>query len=158
MLSSMNAPQVLLQTAHHEAGHAVACLLRGEGEVDAVSLSGDRHGEGLTSGRMKPADEAFISYAGPWAEGRYLWTQDSAADEDLDDYVTGCLLDQPADATPVLDFERNLVGQRELVAATYQVWDMELAREWDWIERIAAALLAAPGRQLSGGCIEDLRQ
>lgn len=69
--------------AWHEAGHAVAAVMRGQSTLLSVAL-GYRHGEGLTRRRGKPMDDAFFAFAGPWAEDRYRGGVREVADEDQD--------------------------------------------------------------------------
>jgi hypothetical protein len=64
--------------AHHEAGHAVAVVLRG-GVVDHIAL-GDPTDDGLLDadreliGRTRHtparAEQSFVAFAGPWAQWR----------------------------------------------------------------------------------------
>lgn len=60
-------------TAHHEAGHAVAAEMRGDGEVRALAIEPTDQYLGKTWFRAKPADLAFVTFAGPWAEARCRW-------------------------------------------------------------------------------------
>src|SRR4051794_12442550 len=47
--------------AWHEAGHAVAAVMRGGSSLTSVTL-GARHGEGLTNHRSKSFDSGFITF------------------------------------------------------------------------------------------------
>ena len=62
-------------TACHEAGHAVAALMRGGGEITSITIEPTADYLGYTWTRIKPFDRAFIIYAGPWAEARAQWTE-----------------------------------------------------------------------------------
>ena len=57
-------------TACREAGHAVAALMRGGGEITSITIEPTADYLGYTWTRIKPFDRAFIIYAGPWAEAR----------------------------------------------------------------------------------------
>ena len=140
--------------AHHEAGHAVAAVSRGGSRLTAVTLDPDRHGEGLTRSRHKPVDDAFITYAGPWAEARHAWHQDlqtGAADQDFDfgDYLFAVIIDQPDDAAVILAAEREEEKfrallhpeDRERVTPQRVVWGQELEQKWPVIQAVAARLL-----------------
>jgi hypothetical protein len=65
-------------TAHHEAGHAVAAVLRG-GEVlhvlvgdptDEGLIDAEREWKGVVRHRSMSWDVPFIAFAGPWAQWR----------------------------------------------------------------------------------------
>lgn len=136
-------------TAHHEAGHAVAAVLRGGSSLTSVTLS-EAHGEGITWGRHKPADSSFFAYAGPWAEARYAWPADVPLDgEDaewltFEDYVTGVILHQPSDAAAVAAHDQQVMDLRAQgldVPAAYTVWHDELERVWPAVQQVAAWLL-----------------
>jgi hypothetical protein len=73
-------------TAHHEAGHAVAALLRGA-ELTSITIDPTPERAGYTGFRGKRWDSQFFTYAGPWAEARSQWTEDSLDGVDDD----GCL-------------------------------------------------------------------
>lgn len=137
-------------TAHHEAGHAVASVMRGGSSFRSVDLSRADEGHGLTLHRCKPTDGPFIAYAGPWAEARYLWPADVPLDGEDDDgmtfgdYVAGIFLGQPDDAAALApDDERVLLLRAHGVEVDpYAVWHMELERAWPAVQRVAARLLA----------------
>lgn len=83
-----------LLTAHHEAGHAVAALMRGDGELRSITIEPTAAYLGHTGYRGKPCDAAFVTYAGPWAEARAQWPLPTLEGEDDDglafeDYVSG---------------------------------------------------------------------
>lgn len=98
-----------VRAAWHEAGHAVAHLMRGGGELHRIDIDEQTHGNGYTAGRAKPCDLGFITYAGPWAEARYLWLVGPDEDDldekpNLSDIVVCCLLEQPADSVALRTF------------------------------------------------------
>ncbi|MGY1697374.1 hypothetical protein ACI780_20945 [Geodermatophilus sp. SYSU D00814] len=135
--------------AWHEAGHAVAAVMRGDSRLITVGL-GDRHGEGTTWRRGAAWDGPFVAYAGPWAEARRTWGDRDLEDEDddgltFDDYLLGVLLEQRDDAA-VLDaasLEARATGLApERNRQTEMVWRMELERVWPTIAAVSKALLA----------------
>lgn len=75
------------RTAYHEAGHAIAAALCAVAwtEVRLVASGAERLEEGLDAWtefvaehyeETSPANRAFIAWAGPWAEARYLAPRD----------------------------------------------------------------------------------
>ncbi len=158
-------------TAFHEAGHAVAALMRGGSSLLSVNLSDTSHGEGITWHRSPVWDQPFIAYAGPWAEVRHAWGDlpaDALDDEGytFDDLLSACLLfgggaDDADHVVPTLSIDgmaENLgmtVGSDEdeeqlsqLVAATESIWRRELEQAWPVITTVAARLLA--GESVTG--------
>lgn len=137
-------------TAHHEAGHAVASVMRGGSSFRSVDLSNADDGHGLTLHRCKPTDGPFIAYAGPWAEARYLWPADVPLDgEDeegttFDEHVTGVLLGQPDDAAALAADDERVQQLRAFGVEVdpYAVWHMELERVWPAVQSVAAQLLS----------------
>ena len=73
-------------TAHHEAGHAVATLMRGRGELVSVTIDPTDDYLGRTSHRGNPwgDDALFVTFAGPWAEAYAEWPLHSLDGEDDD--------------------------------------------------------------------------
>lgn len=60
-------------TAIHEAGHAVAAVLRG-GTFDVISIEPTVTRDGFIRTREVAAcDYPFVIFAGPWAEARVQW-------------------------------------------------------------------------------------
>ena len=150
----MNAHDVKQRelAAIHEAGHAVAAVMRGGSTLTSVSLS-DQHGEGITWSNSKPCDSGFGAYAGPWAEARHLWGDRPLDAEDengcaFGDVVMGVLWEQQHGTD--LDMWRRDAAEHarvcELVgvspAARDEVWDMELSRVWPAVQSVGALLLA----------------
>jgi hypothetical protein len=139
-------------TAHHEAGHAVAAVMRGAGELRSVTIERTDEYLGHTGFRGKPCDSAFVTYAGPWAEARAQWPHPTLDGEDDDgcifgDYVTGAfLLNADGDGA---DYRRHcaddgalLGGHAHLLGSREDVWSYELERQWPVIQQIAMRLLA----------------
>jgi hypothetical protein len=144
-----------LLTAHHEAGHAVAALMRGGGELRSITIEPTAAYQGHTGYRGKPCDSAFVTYAGPWAEARAQWALATLEDEDDDgctfeDYVTAAFL-RNADG----DGEQYRRAQ-EADAALYgpefghlaygreEHWSRELEESWPAVQQLAAMLMDGP--------------
>ena len=152
-------------TACHEAGHAVACLLRG-GEVDSISVEPTARHDGIT--HCRGSDFAFRTYAGPWAEARAQWPNPTldGCDEDgctFDDYVTRVFSTNTSDSDffqyqlemdgplqPVLDAVWRQIRPNESggdlsprgIVARQETWDSELEHAWPVIQRVAERLLS----------------
>lgn len=136
-------------TAHHEAGHAAASVMRGGSTFRSVDLTNADGGHGLTLFRAKATDHPFIAYAGPWAEARLQWPAGVALDgEDddgmtFDDYVDGALLTQPDDRQELQPHDDHVAQLRALGVDVepYAVWLIELEAAWPAVQSIAARLL-----------------
>ncbi len=142
------------QTAHHEAGHAVAVLSRGEGELKSVTIEPTAEYAGHTGFRSKVFDSAFIAYAGPWAEARCQWPDNlglDAHDEEgltFDDYVASAWLRNPDD---LADYKASCAADvtafgypAHLVELREESWARELEDRWPVIRQIAELLLCGP--------------
>ncbi len=68
--------------AHHQAGHAVAVLMRGGGRLHYIDISETAGHRGYTHFSAKVFDFAFIRFAGPFAEARAQWPHDDLDGED----------------------------------------------------------------------------
>jgi len=143
-------------TAYHEAGHAVAGVMRGS-VLRSVHL-GEVAGDGLTVHRGPSWDDPFISYAGPWAEARFIWGDRPADEEDEDylvfaDHLFGVFLGVGAEDWAVLrEHFAGLAGLAamlppeitagDLERITESKWTLELQAVWPAIETVATSLLA----------------
>jgi hypothetical protein len=139
-----------LVNAHHEAGHAVAAVLRG-GVVEHIALGDptddgllDAHRElvGRTRHTSAPADWPFIAFAGPWAEWRIETERGDADGMDLWDWLDTDWLNQ-CDDDPFSDYA--LIGYDDedgLSDASLDVWTREIEPHWPAIAAVAAAALA----------------
>jgi len=142
--------------AYHEAGHAIAGCMRGS-ILRSITL-GEEDGSGLTVHREPAGGDSCTSYAGPWAEARFIWG-DRPADEEDEDYLTlaghlfGVFLG--AGAEDWQEVSEHFAGLAELagllppeitvddlVRLTEQVWARELQAVWPAIETVATSLLA----------------
>lgn len=138
--------------AYHEAGHAVAVLMRGGSTLEHVRLVVGQHGAG-TRASMKEWDWAFYTWAGAWAEARFTWG-DRAMHEDYDgvtfqDHLTEVLRHQPADrnayrrAAAEHDAMLQSAGfnAQQLRQSTERTWCQELSDVWPAVEYVAEKLL-----------------
>jgi hypothetical protein len=146
MLESTRLREV---TAHHEAGHAVALLIRGGGRLDYIDIYETADYRGYTHWNGKVFDIAFITYAGPWAEARAQWP---LADLDgLDD--DGCTFDDHVTAAFLANIDGDFEAYETCLAsdptflASFQssreeCWNNELERVWPVVREVARLLLA----------------
>jgi hypothetical protein len=168
MNDAQRAEAEISLTAHHEAGHAVAALMRGGGEVVSITIVPTPEYFGFTHTRVKIFDTAFLTYAGPLAEARSHWPEgvpldDEYGDDDDDDvtfgdYVTAafirnadgdlekyveCWKTDPALAA----IDSGLLSAPEGVSVPTQGsveagWDTELERyAWPAVRALAVRLL-----------------
>lgn len=135
-------------TAHHEAGHAMAAVMRGA-QLHYVSITADGDSLGFTHFTGKCCDRAFITYAGPWAEARAQWPTNDLNDEDNDgntfaDHVVGAFLaniDGDAEVyQSALKSESLGPADPALLAVREGAWGRELQRVWPVIQRTARLL------------------
>ncbi|MGX9297740.1 M50 family metallopeptidase [Tsukamurella paurometabola] len=142
-------------TAHHEAGHAIAAVMRGGSSLRSVTIDLNQPGHGLTLHRSAPWDFGFIAYAGPWAEARFLWGErpfDERDEDDCDfsDYVVGVLVNQPDDAAvwrawrndPVQVAVRREMDRHGLDSQPEDIWHYELESVWPQIQTLAHRIRA----------------
>jgi hypothetical protein len=147
------------QTAHHEAGHAVATLLRGGGELLSITIAPAGDYLGHTESRTKAVagtDRLFITFAGPWAEARAQWAMPSLDREDddgctFDDHLCGAwMVNADGDSDAYEDMRGEEVRFAEYLGITpgelrdrrERGWGDELERAWPVIQQVAKLLLA----------------
>lgn len=144
--------------AHHEAGHAVAATMRGDGAFTGLDLEATRERDAITYTRTKPCDVPFVAYAGPWAEARATWGDRPLDGQDDDgatfpDYIAAAFLmgghddledmkrhdllpaDPPDGWTGGLDAWRKVPQTRE------RLWGEELEYAWPTIRAVAAHIM-----------------
>ncbi|HVG84264.1 MAG TPA: hypothetical protein VM820_07085 [Vicinamibacterales bacterium] len=154
-------------TAHHEAGHAMAAVMRGGSSLRGVTIDVDRPGHGLTLLRTAPWDTGFMAYAGPWAEARFVWGNrplDAHNDNDctFSDCVVGVLLHQSDDAAmwgawhhePAQESVRQAMADLGMTFAPEEVWDRELELVWPEIQTLAQRIRA--GESVTDTEVRDL--
>jgi len=154
-------------TAYHEAGHAVAGCMRGS-VLCSVRLCED--GDGLTVHRGPSWDNPFATYAGPWAETRFIWG-DRPADEETEDYLVfadrlfdvflGCgagdrkvLSEHFASYTGLAAMLPPEVTAGDLERVIEQKRTCELEAVWPAIETVATSLLA--GEEITHASVNAL--
>lgn len=143
-------------TAYHEAGHAVACVMRG-GRITSITIDPDpaegKHGETWSHGMQH--DESFVIYAGPWAETRSQWAADGLndirdTDDDgctFDDRLTTCFIHNKADLASYEHYcdeidRRWLPPQlQHSLDGREEIWSHELEQQWAVIHQVAQLLL-----------------
>jgi hypothetical protein len=137
-------------TAHHEAGHAVAVVMRG-GQLHYIDLTATDEYRGYTHFSSKSCDSAFIIYGGLFAEARVKWPLADLDGEDDDgctfpNYVWGALsanIDGDNEAyKAALDSESAAAELAPFQPRREQVWRKELERVWPVIREVARLRLA----------------
>lgn len=155
----MTTDEELRLTAHHEAGHAVAAVMRGHTlRTITIRLSDGLLGHTLYRGHTW--DHAFIAWAGPWAQARCQWSLDGTvelddehpeeghifADELVGAFMSGGMEDHQAvreglsEAVAALERQDPALAQ-EVTHNTEQTWCMELCGMWTVIQQVAQWLL-----------------
>ena len=158
-------------TAHHEAGHVVAAIMRGK-TLNHVTIDRTHEHLGFTGYRGTPMDAGFISYAGIWSEAKFFFENDQERDADsmFQDYEVAAWMTQHDDRASVEKaLETFGLGGvlppeaiEQIIAAapdwlpkpeqTLDVWRHELDALWPAIEAVAADLLA--GRDVTTETVE----
>lgn len=153
-------------TAYHEAGHAVAAVMRG-GRVISISIEpvpGCHDGETWTT--QQQWDNSFVYFAGPWAEARRLWPAGTLnnLDEDgltFNTYILGRFLRNPDDTQNYahwceLDRLMLPVQARDYynVSSRENTYGIELEEEWPAISEVARLRLA--GVEVTTEMIQEL--
>ena len=142
-------------TACHEAGHAVAAVLRG-GTFDCISIEPTVTRDGFIHTRgVKACDAEFVIFAGPWADARADWpalTLDRVDGDGstFDDYLTASMRANANDLrqyVPERDipFELLFTAGREvpqIPLARDQSWYVELETCWPTIQLVASMLMS----------------
>ena len=149
-------------TAHHEAAHAVASLMRGGGELLSIIIEPTADCLGYTGFRTAlcaSGDRMFVTLAGPWAEARARWPLSSLDGEDadggtFDDYLAAALLASSDGDSQAYEAVRT--DEREMEIRTAQLsgitvsefrqrqelaWGRELEGSWNVIQDVANMLL-----------------
>lgn len=140
-------------TAYHEAGHAVASVMRGGSELRSTAITaGHPDHRGLTLHRSAPWDVAFIAWAGPWAQARAAWGDLPLDGEDddwltFDDYIGGAFLAGGHEDAQAIAASRGqleawgLPADLALHVSTERTWSLELDRVWPAVDAVAGWLM-----------------
>ena len=159
----MNAPDQRCLTAFHEAGHAVAVVLR-HGTIVAIAIEpepGETH-YGATDHHGPTWANTFIAYAGPWAEARVQWPDIDITDTDDDgraftDYAHAAF-ENSADAAAYQAYlpheEAWSQDQPPTFVVKTQRWTAELEDHWPAVRAVALRLLS--GEMLTQDVVRDL--
>ena len=151
-------------TGCHEAGHAVAALMRGGGEITSITIKSTPTTSG-TPGNGSSHLTARYHLRGPWAEARAQWTDPTfdGCDGDgclFEDLVTAAFLrNYDGDATEykqALDRDPAEIARRagvfdelarrsgEEIPDREEMWSRQLECAWPVIQQLAVRLLAGP--------------
>lgn len=152
---AMNLPA---RIAYHEAGHAVAAVLRDGSSLRPLSItSADDYPDStcrLTTGR----DPGFVAWAGPWSEAYAEWCERPRergddefvfADYHLTVYLSGSHTDWE-----IVEHNFASLPWASLRAGTERVWGMELTHMWPAIQQVARWLLV--GEPVTNQRVRDL--
>lgn len=143
-------------TAYHEAGHAVASVMRGGSELRSVTLTpGHPDHRGQTWHSSAPWDAGFIAWAGPWAQARASWGDLplDGEDDDLltfDDYLVGAVLTGGHEDAAAVEASHEQLAE-QLAASGLpadpairwnmeHTWSHELERAWPAVQSVAGWL------------------
>lgn len=125
-------------TAYHEAGHAVAAVLRG-GWVGGIDIEPDIALKQAGTAQLgSNGDRAFVAFAGPWAETRFQWLGERV-DENGCDRHGWTFIDRLR-----LGLRQNPQDMRACSGAPWRKrlgWADELETHWPAIDAIAGLLL-----------------
>jgi hypothetical protein len=150
-------------TAFHEAGHAVAVVLR-NGTVVAIAIEpepGETH-YGATDHHGPTWANPFIAYAGPWAEARVQWPDIEISSTDdhgrsFGDYVRAAF-ENSADAATYAEYlpheESWSQDAPPTFAAKTSMWNAELEDHWLAVRAVALRLFS--GEVLRHDVVRDL--
>lgn len=144
----------------HEAGHAVAAALRGQGRFDTEVLSAaawrDPVAACLRWEQAPSTARPFIAYGGPWAQARATWERVGGPGGDAEglgfaDHLSRAMLARPEDASGVAVAEFDVASllrtggvddaacSRVLRGVEF-AWRRELEDVWPVVVEVALAL------------------
>jgi len=151
----MNLPA---RIAYHEAGHAVATVLRDGSYVRPFTITSADDYPDRTCHLSPGRDPGFVAWAGPWAQARAEWCErplESSGDEFVfaDHLLTAYLSGGHTDWLIVEQHFASLPWS-SMRAGTERVWGMELTRMWPAIQQVAEWLLV--GEPVTGQRVRDL--
>jgi hypothetical protein len=155
-VAPLDADEIRHRTYYHESGHAVAAVIRG-GYVTSMDMNLSFIVETTTD--LKKVDEAFMVWAGPWAQA--YWEGTCTVDRIVELFQTQSWFDWPAyeearDGGRAAEMDvRGASGRAEFadlqglprpedlppVTPPEPGWHCELTKAWPEIERLAQSLL-----------------
>ncbi|MGO9350786.1 MAG: hypothetical protein ACLP3C_08120 [Mycobacterium sp.] len=138
--------RIRFRTAHHEAGHAVAAVMRGGvvhhlklgDPTDAGLLDAERESIGVTRQTSDSWNVPFMAFAGPWAE----WRLGTETGETKDWDLVWDWLDADSDNGRDALGDYTLMDYDNLTEAQIAIWTDELERHWPAIVAVAAVAFA----------------
>ncbi|MGV8908533.1 MAG: hypothetical protein ACOH1Y_06080 [Propionicimonas sp.] len=148
----------LERSAYHEAGHAVATVLRGRKFLRLVSIAASIAHRGNTLNRSPGWNDAFVAWSGPWAQAHAEWSERPLDGDDkgctLDDDLAAAFLNGGQEDHHIVEQHFASMPWPSMRSGTERVWAMELTRMWPAITQVAEWLLG--GERVSDQRIRDL--
>jgi len=148
----------LERSAYHEAGHAVATVIRGRKFLRLVSIGASIAHRGNTFHRPSGWNDAFVAWAGPWAQAHAEWNGRPLDGEDeefaLDDHLAAAFLIGGQEDSHIVEQHFASMPWPSMRSGTERAWSMELTRMWPAITQVAEWLL--DGERVTDQRIRDL--
>ena len=148
----------LERSAYHEAGHAVATVIRGRKFLRLVSIAASIAHRGNTFHSSPGWNDAFVAWAGPWAQAHAEWTGrplERAGDEfTFEDYLAAAFLNGGHEDSQIVEQHFASMPWPSMRSGTERAWSMELTRMWPAITQVAEWLLG--GERVTDQRIRDL--
>jgi hypothetical protein len=152
---AMNLPA---RIAYHEAGHAVAAVLRDGSSVRPFSITSADDYPGSTCHLWPGRDPGFVAWAGPWAQARAEWCErslDGGGDGVVfADYLLTVHLSGSRTDWLIVEQHFASLPWASMRAGTERVWGTELTRMWPAIQQVAEWLLV--GEPVTDQRVRDL--
>ena len=151
----MNLPA---RIAYHEAGHAVAAVLRDGSAVRPFSITSADDYPDSTCHLSPGRDPGFVAWAGPWAQAYAEWCErrlERGGDEFVfADYLLTVYLNGSHTDWVIVEQHFASLPWASMRAGTERVWGTELARMWPAIQQVAEWLLV--GEPVTNQRVRDL--
>lgn len=153
----MNIPA---RAAYHEAGHAVATVLRDGSSLRPFTITSADEYPNSTCHLSPGMDPGFVAWAGPWAQARAEWCEQPLG-RGGDEYVFADYLlttDLGGGYSDWVIVEQHFapLPWASMRAGTERVWGMELTRMWPAIQQVAEWLLV--GEPVTNQRVRDLTE
>jgi hypothetical protein len=151
----MNVPT---RAAYHEAGHAIATVLRDQGSLRPFTITpADDYRDSMCQ-RSPGRDPGFVAWAGPWAQARAEWCErpiDRGGDQFVfTDYLLTAYLGGGHADWLIVEQHFAALPWASMRAGTERVWGIELTRMWPAIQQVAEWLLV--GEPVTHQRVRDL--